>query len=220
MLKNTAGQTVSGQLINASTGADFSGTVTVYVTGDGGTQNVGTVAAGVCTSSGKGLFTYAPSQAETNYSYVDYTFTGTGAISSTTHIYTIAGDAFTRLGAPAGASLSADIAAVKAVNDAVKAKTDNLPAVPASTTNITSASGVSLTGSYDFAKGTVSMTESYAVQGATMTPVQALYQTVQHLGESGISGTTKTVKKRNGSTTAKTFTLDSATTPTSITEQT
>lgn len=47
------------------------------------------------------------------------------------------GDAYARLGAPAGASVSADIAAVKAVDDAVRAKTDNLPGTPASTTNIT-----------------------------------------------------------------------------------
>jgi hypothetical protein len=40
------------------------------------------------------------------------------------------GDAFARLGAPAGASVSADVAAVNA-------KTTNLPAAPASTTNIT-----------------------------------------------------------------------------------
>lgn len=40
------------------------------------------------------------------------------------------GDAYARLGAPAGASVSADVAAVNA-------KTTNLPAAPASTTNIT-----------------------------------------------------------------------------------
>lgn len=40
------------------------------------------------------------------------------------------GDAFARLGAPAGASVSADVAAINA-------KTTNLPAAPASTTNIT-----------------------------------------------------------------------------------
>jgi len=38
---------------------------------------------------------------------------------------------YTRLGAPAGASVSADVAAVKVVDDAIKAKTDNLPASPA-----------------------------------------------------------------------------------------
>lgn len=41
------------------------------------------------------------------------------------------GDAFARLGAPAGASVSADVAAVKVDTAAVKAKTDNLPASPA-----------------------------------------------------------------------------------------
>ena len=41
------------------------------------------------------------------------------------------GDAYARLGAPAGASVSADVAAVKVDTAAVKAKTDNLPASPA-----------------------------------------------------------------------------------------
>jgi len=41
------------------------------------------------------------------------------------------GDAYVRLGAPAGASVSADVAAVKADTAAVKAKTDNLPSDPA-----------------------------------------------------------------------------------------
>jgi hypothetical protein len=47
------------------------------------------------------------------------------------------GDSFARLGAPAGASHSADVAAVKVDTAAIKTKTDNLPAAPASTTNIT-----------------------------------------------------------------------------------
>ena len=41
----------------------------------------------------------------------------------------MSGDAYARLGAPAGASVSADVAAAKTVVDAVKAKTDNLPAI-------------------------------------------------------------------------------------------
>ena len=57
------------------------------------------------------------------------------------------GDAFARLGAPVGASISADLAAVKAVDDAVKAKTDNLPASPAAT-----GSAMTLTAAYDAAK--------------------------------------------------------------------
>lgn len=41
------------------------------------------------------------------------------------------GDAFARLGAPAGASVSVDIAAIKAQTAAIDAKTTNLPASPA-----------------------------------------------------------------------------------------
>jgi hypothetical protein len=54
------------------------------------------------------------------------------------------GDAFARLGAPAGASVSADVAAVKTDTAAIKLKTDNLPASPASTTNITAAAGIAV----------------------------------------------------------------------------
>lgn len=61
----------------------------------------------------------------------------TAAISALAGALSQTGDSFARLGAPAGASVSADVAAVKADTAAVKAKTDNLPAAPASTTNIT-----------------------------------------------------------------------------------
>lgn len=52
---------------------------------------------------------------------------------------------YSRLGAPAGASMSADIAAVKAETATIQAKTTNLPAAPASTTNITQATGIDIT---------------------------------------------------------------------------
>jgi flagellar capping protein FliD len=74
---------------------------------------------------------------------------------------------------------------------------------------------VSLTSTYDFAKGTTAMTEAYAVNGAAPTPVQALYAIHQMLMDFAISGTSYTVKKLDNSTTAFTVTLDSATTPTS-----
>lgn len=41
------------------------------------------------------------------------------------------GDAFGRIGAPAGASVSADVAAIKTDTAAIKTKTDNIPASPA-----------------------------------------------------------------------------------------
>lgn len=61
------------------------------------------------------------------------------------------------------------------------------------------------------------LAESYRADGATGSIVQMLYEIVARLGESSISGTTMTTKRIDGSTTAATYTLDSATTPTSIT---
>lgn len=109
MIKNTASQVVGAQMVSATDGSAFTGSVTVRVTGDGGTQATGSVGSGACTHEGNGYHTYAPAQAETNYDLIAFTFTGTGAIPVTVQVYTVAGDAFTRLGAPAGASVSADI---------------------------------------------------------------------------------------------------------------
>jgi hypothetical protein len=63
------------------------------------------------------------------------------------------------------------------------------------------------------------MTEAYRAAGVAPTLAQVAFELMAHMGDSAISGTTKTLKKLDG-TTAKTFTLDSATTPTSITEAT
>jgi hypothetical protein len=113
------------------------------------------------------------------------------------------------------------------------------PTSVASPTNITAASGVALTAAYDpaktaaqagdamtltaaydYAKGTAAMTESYAADGAAMTPVQAHYMTWSLLAERSIASTTLTAKKLDGTTSAMTFTLDDATTPTSQTRAT
>jgi hypothetical protein len=67
---------------------------------------------------------------------------------------------------------------------------------------------------------TTQMTESYAADGAAPTLAQALMLIQQQIGEFAISGTTLTVKKVDGSTTAATFTLDDGTSPTSITRAT
>ncbi len=67
---------------------------------------------------------------------------------------------------------------------------------------------------------TTAMTESYAEQGVTVTPAQALYMILQRLTEQAIVGTTVTVKKLDRSTTAFTLTLDDAETATSSTRAT
>jgi hypothetical protein len=66
---------------------------------------------------------------------------------------------------------------------------------------------------------TTAMTESYRATNAAPTLAQAAFELIAHMGKASISGTLKTLKKLDG-TTAKTFTLDSSTAPTSITETT
>jgi hypothetical protein len=78
---------------------------------------------------------------------------------------------------------------------------------------------MALTAAYDFAKGTTAVAEAYAADGATFSPIQALYMIWATLGERNAAGTTLTVKKLDGSTTAMTFTLDAAS-PTSQTRAT
>jgi hypothetical protein len=67
---------------------------------------------------------------------------------------------------------------------------------------------------------TTQMTEGYAADGAAPTLTQALMALQQFQQEKSIASTTVTINKLDGSTPAMTFTLDSATTPTSITRAT
>ena len=64
---------------------------------------------------------------------------------------------------------------------------------------------------------TTQMTEAYAANGVAPTLAQALFGIHQHLMTFAISGTSRTVKKLDGSTTAFVETLDDATTPTALT---
>ena len=64
---------------------------------------------------------------------------------------------------------------------------------------------------------TTALTESYASDGAAATPAQLLYMIYCTVGEFSISGTTITGKKVDGSTTAMTWTITSASDPTSRT---
>jgi len=86
--KNVAGQVIAAEMVSVDDGSAFTGTVTVYITGDGGAQAIGTVGSGVCTHEGNGLHTYQPSQGETNYTHLAFTFVGTGAVPVTIQVYT------------------------------------------------------------------------------------------------------------------------------------
>lgn len=115
MKKNVASQVIGAQMVSATDGSAFTGAVTCYVTGDGGTQAAGSVGSGACTHEGNGFHSYSPAQAETNYDHIAFTFIGAGAVPVTIQVYTSfpqTGDGYSRLGAPAGASIAADIAAL------------------------------------------------------------------------------------------------------------
>lgn len=88
MRKNTAGQVIGVQMVSATDGSAFTGSVSVAVTGDGGTQGAGGGAAPV--HEGNGYHTYSPTQAETNYDLIGFTFTGTGAVPKTVQVFTTA----------------------------------------------------------------------------------------------------------------------------------
>lgn len=67
---------------------------------------------------------------------------------------------------------------------------------------------------------TTQMTESYAADGVAPTLAQGIFNIQQNLGDFVFSGTTQTVRKLDGSTTAATYTLDDATSPTAKTRTT
>lgn len=64
------------------------------------------------------------------------------------------------------------------------------------------------------------LADSVPADGTRPTAAQALYMITQFLLERSVSGTTMTVKKVDGATTLMTFTLNDATSPTSITRAT
>ena len=64
---------------------------------------------------------------------------------------------------------------------------------------------------------TDTLPDSYAANGAQPTIAQAILAIQQFLFDKAVSSTTVTVKKPDGTTQAMTFTLDSATSPTTIT---
>ena len=145
MRKNTATQYVAFQMNSSTDGSAITtGTPTVYYTIDGGTQGTG---AGASTHEGNGQWSYAPAQAETNGDHVAFTMALSGAISQTVNVWPVSfdptdaadlgvtaltghtpqtGDNYARLGAPAGASVSADIAAAKVDTAAILVDTADM----------------------------------------------------------------------------------------------
>ena len=96
--------------------------------------------------------------------------------------------------------------------DSLEAQKDNIGV--ATDTNISTDIDNALT------KWTTAMAESYAADGSAPTPEQILFQIWARIMEAAVSGTTVTLKKLDGTTTAMTATLDAASKPTSITRAT
>jgi hypothetical protein len=92
----------------------------------------------------------------------------------------------------------------------INTKTTNLPAAPAAVGDIPTVPQI----------WTTALAEAYRATNSTGTGAQLLYEILQNITEFAIAGTTKTAKKLDGTTTAKTYTLSDATNPTSITETT
>jgi hypothetical protein len=119
-----------------------------------------------------------------------------------------------KIGSPAGASVSADIAAIEAQTDDIGAAGAGLTAVPWNASWDAEVESEVLD-----ALNTI-LADSVPADGTLPTARQALYMITQFLFERAVSGTTVTVKKADGSTTLMTFTLNDATTPTSVTRAT
>ena len=85
MIKNVAGQVVTIQLTSRTDGSPVvAGTTNVFVTGDNGTQTAG----GTATHKGNGLWAFTPSQAQTNFDQIAFTFVNASAINASHHLYT------------------------------------------------------------------------------------------------------------------------------------
>lgn len=122
----------------------------------------------------------------------------------------LAADAVTEI--QSGLATAAALATVDGVVDAILADTGTDGVIVATNNDKT---GYALS-----ATGSAALTEGYRTNGAAGTLPELLYEVIAHLGEASIAGTTKTLKKIDHSTTAETFTLDDATTPTAITRAT
>lgn len=83
MFRNVASQVIGVQMITAADGTAFTGSVSCFVTKDGGTQTAG---AGTIAHEGNGYHSYVPTAGETDATHVAFTFTGTGAIPATVQV--------------------------------------------------------------------------------------------------------------------------------------
>ncbi len=221
--KNVANQSIFFTMVNATTGAaDASATVTVkYTIDNGGTQQS---SGGSTTNLGNGQYRYVPTQAETNGNQIGFLFTATSDVPVSVTIITTTADPTdsVRFG-------------LTALPNAAAEASGGLITRGTSTGQITLSSGTVTTGTISndaisaaalatdavteivTALLTTQMTEAYATDGSAPTLAQGIHMLIARLFEESVAGTTMTCKKLDGSTTAMTFTLNDAVSPTSLT---
>jgi len=179
------------------------GDINVDVTAFGGTA--GTFASGrpeVNTSHFGGTAgTFASGRPEVNTSHIAGSAVSTSSAQIGVNVVNAGGTAWGSGAITAGSIASDAITAAKIATGAIDADAIASDAVTELTTGVL----------------TTQMTEAYAADGVAPTLAQAVFAIQQFLQEKAISGTTLTVKKLDGTTTAMTFTLNDATTPTSVT---
>lgn len=138
MKRNVSGQSTGAQLVSATDGTAFTGTATVVITEDNGTQ---TASGGTAPAhEGNGYHSYSPTQGETDAEHIAFTWTGTGAIPVTIQMYTT----FPQ-------TVDNDTA-----NQAIKTKTDFLPSATAG-----AAGGVFIAGTNAATTVTTSFTTTF-----------------------------------------------------------
>jgi hypothetical protein len=151
MKKNVAGQKIGAQMISATDGSAFTGSVTVYVTVDAGTQAAGSVGSGACTHEGNGYHTYSPAQAETNGDVIGWTFVGSGAVPTTVQTFTDAAyDAINATPAVNVTQISGDATAADNLEAACDGGTYNVGGGAIVAASVTA--DVSISSDYDAAK--------------------------------------------------------------------
>lgn len=211
MFKNVASQKVIFFAFDSTTNLPKTGdaaNITPYVSKDYGsvTAITDTSATEMDSTNAKGYYLVDLTQSETNADTLLFS-----AKSSTANIVVVGAPAivFTSAATPAVdiLSISGDTTAAdnaEAFFDGTGyAGTNNVIPTVTTLTQLSAAA-----------------TEAYATDGNAATPIQLLYMIWSMLAEKSISGTTLTTKKLDGSTTSMTFTLNSSTTPTSVTRAT
>ncbi len=184
-----------------------------------------------------GLFIAGTNAATTITTSLTTTFTGnlTGSVASVSGaVGSVTGAVASVTGNVGGnvtGSVGSVVGAVASVTGAVGSVTGSVGSVTGAVGSVTGNVGGNVVGSVGSVTGlttatittavlTTAVTEAYAADGAAPTVAQALCLLIALNSEFSISSTTLTAKKLDGSTTAATFTLNDATSPTAITRAT